>query len=143
MRPRRIVLSSAGAVPATGGAAAVHLPEVGNGQPFFEVVGQGAAGGLGQHVADAVIAVVNDSVIPHPWPLSQWAWGAALTPGPSPVRRARGGIGDGKGVLDAGEAVEVVILEELGVAARVAFRDSRAGAEVGDGLDVGDAVEGI
>ena len=52
---------AAGAVPAAGGAAGVHVAEVGHGQALFHVVGEGA--GLGEHVADAVIAVVDLAVV--------------------------------------------------------------------------------
>ena len=73
-------------------------------------------GGLGEHVADAVVAVVDLAIVA--------------------VR-----AGQGEGVLDAGEAVEVVVTEELGVAAGSPAGTAAPGRRSADGFEVGDAVE--
>ena len=101
---------------APGSATGIHGAEVLDGQTVARV-GIGESGGLAEHVADAVVAVVNDAVI------------------------TRGLAGEIERILGAGEAVEVVVLEELCVAARVAFRDARTWTVVCDGFNVGDAVE--
>ena len=99
---------------ATGGSAIGHSAEVGDAHAAVVVNDVGA---LVHHVPDAVVAVGDEAVVR--------------------VRRA----GQGEGVLGAGDAVEVVVLEELGVAALVPAGHRRAGPLVADGLDVRDAVE--
>src|SRR5205823_2482924 len=49
----------------------------------------------------------------------------------------------GQIVLDTRQAVEIVVSEGLGVAARVSRGNCGGGAEVGDRLDVGDGIEDI
>jgi hypothetical protein len=55
-----IVRSATDSTRPAGGAARVHLAQVGHGQAVFLVV---EGGGLGEHVADAVVAVVDLAVV--------------------------------------------------------------------------------
>src|ERR1035438_7414579 len=110
----RISRLTAHAVGTAKGATEAHRTEISDRKAAVEI---GEVRGLGKHVSDMVVAVVDLAAV------------------------VCGGIG--KIVLDAGQTVQVVISKDLGVAPGVRRGDGRGRAEIGNGFDVGNGVETV
>src|ERR1039458_10572946 len=112
MGARRISRLTAHAVGTAKSATEAPRTEICDRKAAVEI---GEVGGLGKHVPDMVVAVVDLAAV----------------------------VCDriGKIVLDAGQTVQVVISKDLGVAPGVRRGDSRSRAEIGNGFDVGNRSE--